>query len=477
LDETHSGVVVFADEVAAVLQTLPARAHYADDLARARHCVLDWLGCTLAGSASEPSVRTRAALLSGTSIPPASPSTVVGTSARAGARDAALLNGAAAHALDFDDGHAWMGAHPSAPIVSAAAALAEAVDARGDKLLAAVVAGVHAGTMLSLALGHGHYVVGWHPTGTVGAVAAAAACAAILDLGVAETAVALNHAAAQAAGARIVFGSMAKPLNAGNAAANGVQATLLAQAGVTVTSDVVDGAQGVAAIYGGDWDPGRFDAITGGASTMADVRFKVHACCGATHPTINALLDLRSRGDLVPDEVVGVEVAISDQVRSMCRHDRPQDGLQAKFSLTHAAALVLAGRSTAVTGFTDAMVADPAIERFRRLVSVEAEGDRSGMDTEVRVQLRGGGALVGRSGSRAPTPGPEESRALEAKFRALAAPVVGTERAEEILAAARGMGPAGGPVADLLGLTATTVGRGRDPLSESWILESRARAR
>jgi 2-methylcitrate dehydratase PrpD len=193
----------------------------------------------------------------------------VGTGARAGARDAALLNGAAAHALDFDDGHAWMGAHPSAPIVSAAAALAEAVDARGDKLLAAVVAGVHAGTMLSLALGHGHYVVGWHPTGTVGAVAAAAACAAILDLGVAETAVALNHAAAQAAGARIVFGSMAKPLNAGNAAANAVQATLLAQAGVTVTSDVVDGAQGVAAIYGGDWDPGRFDAITGGASAMA----------------------------------------------------------------------------------------------------------------------------------------------------------------------------------------------------------------
>ena len=102
---------------------------------------------------------------------------MIGAPARVPARTAALLNGAAGHALDFDDTHTRMSGHPTAPVLPAALALAELLDASGAQLLTALIVGIEVESRITPLLGPAHYDTGWHATGTVGTIGAAAACA------------------------------------------------------------------------------------------------------------------------------------------------------------------------------------------------------------------------------------------------------------------------------------------------------------
>jgi len=120
-----------------------------DDVATvARQCVLDWFACAIAGSA-EP----LAEILRDEVVDADGPASVIGTDRRTGVRAAALVNGAAGHALDFDDTHTVMGGHPSVPVLPAALALAEELDRTGAELLAAFVAGVEVESRLGAGIG------------------------------------------------------------------------------------------------------------------------------------------------------------------------------------------------------------------------------------------------------------------------------------------------------------------------------------
>ncbi len=136
------------------------------------------------------------------------------------------MNGAAGHALDFDDTHMAMGGHPSAPIIPAILALAETTGASGRDVLEAIVVGVEAECRLGAIIGAQHYVVGFHSTGTIGTFGAAAACAHMLRLDEGGWLCALGLAGTQAAGLKSGFGTMAKPLHAGRAASNGLFSAL-----------------------------------------------------------------------------------------------------------------------------------------------------------------------------------------------------------------------------------------------------------
>src|ERR1700757_3618561 len=151
----------------------------------ARVAILDTVGCTLAG-ASEPCARIAARVNASSG-----PSLVFGTTQRVAPLDAALINGAAAHALDFDDCSNTLGGHPSAPILPALFALAETHAVSGQAFIAAYVAGWETETRIARGVNFHHYEKGWHPTATLGVLGAAAAAARLLELTEAQIATAL----------------------------------------------------------------------------------------------------------------------------------------------------------------------------------------------------------------------------------------------------------------------------------------------
>jgi len=206
----------------------------------AARAFLDTVGVILAGVPEEASriVRDVVAEEHGAGA------TVIGTTMLASPSNAALANGTAAHALDFDDMCFVSLAHPSAPLVPACIAAAEPVAASGRAVLDAYFIGFEIEARLGRVMNPRHYERGWHCTSTLGTIGAAAACGRLLGLDASAAARALAIAASEASGLKENFGTMVKPLHAGLAARNGVLAALLAKRGMTASAQALDGAQG-----------------------------------------------------------------------------------------------------------------------------------------------------------------------------------------------------------------------------------------
>src|SRR5262245_7660001 len=184
----------------------------------AQQCVLDYLACTLAGAKEELTEILLAEMRVAGGTPAA---TVIGHTDRLPVLSASLVNGAASHALDFDDVNMAMTGHPSVVLLSALLPLAEEHGSAARDVLAAFVAGYELQCRLGLLLAPGHYnALGFHATGTLGSFGAAAACAHLLELEAEQFATALGVAGTQAAGLKSMFGTMCKPLHAGKAAQN-----------------------------------------------------------------------------------------------------------------------------------------------------------------------------------------------------------------------------------------------------------------
>src|SRR5581483_11836661 len=193
--------------------------------AAAANAFVDTIGVTLAGASEPVSVAVQQTI----AADGGGPCRVIGTSLTASATNAALANGTAAHAHDYDDMCFVSLAHPSAPLVSAALAAAEACDASGSRLLDAYVVGFEIEGRLGRAMNPRHYQRGWHCTSTIGTIGAAAAVARLFGLDRAQTAHALAIAASEASGLKENFGTMVKPLHGGLAARNAIFAGQLAR--------------------------------------------------------------------------------------------------------------------------------------------------------------------------------------------------------------------------------------------------------
>jgi 2-methylcitrate dehydratase PrpD len=222
------------------------------------HCVLDWLGCALAGSVEPLSQILLREIVPGEH----GEATLIGRPERATLLTAALVNGAMSHALDFDDTHWMMNGHPSAPVLPAALTLAERDDLDGAAFLSAVIAGIEFECRLGALIGGPHYAAGFHATGTLGTFGAAAAASHLLGLDREQWCHAIGLAGTQAAGLKSGFGTMAKPLHAGRAASNGLAAALLARGGFTSNSAIIETTQGFAATHaGGPIDADRLSRV------------------------------------------------------------------------------------------------------------------------------------------------------------------------------------------------------------------------
>jgi 2-methylcitrate dehydratase PrpD len=349
----------------------------------ARHALLDWFGVTL-GAGDEP-----AALILLDTLPPddGGAATIVGKSVRYAPVQAALINGTASHALDFDDVDTTFLGHASVAILPAALALAEQIDATVGDLIAAYVAGYETVCRIAVAIGPQPYMSGFHQTGTVGTFGAAAATANLLRLDRAKTATAYAIAATQAAGLRCNFGTMAKPLHAGKACENGLLATLLAARGFTANPTAIEADQGFAALSGGTCDRDAALAEPPSGWYVRDNLFKYHASCFWTHSMLEGVGELVAAGSFAAADVERVDLHVSDLELGAAAIPSPATALEVKFSLAHLAAMALHGRTTSVIADSDAT--DAELIATRAKVNLVGDGT-AGTPTRVEVTHAGG---------------------------------------------------------------------------------------
>ena len=353
----------------------------------AKQCLLDWLGVTLAG-ASEPLVKILKAQAKEDGG--ALAAVLIGGGGRTSMGQAALVNGSAGHALDFDDVLGVMTGHPTAPVAPAVLALADGRHKGGRDVMTGLVAGIEVEARIGRVLGPSHYARGWHATGTVGAFGAAAAASNMLGLDAEATALALGIAGTQAAGLKSMFGTMCKPLHAGKAAQNGLLAALLASRGFTSRGDVFDCIQGFADTQTDTFrpealleEPERFHII--------DTLFKYHPACYGVHATVEACRRIAANGAFDAGAVERIEVRVPEKALRMCNIPRPTTGLEAKFSLAYNAGLGLAGRATgALETYFDGNLDHEDVNALCAKVSVEGSDTLASFASEVVVHQTDG---------------------------------------------------------------------------------------
>ncbi|HTU01474.1 MAG TPA: MmgE/PrpD family protein, partial [Candidatus Sulfotelmatobacter sp.] len=317
---------------------------------------------------------------------------------------AALALGALAHALDFDDIHPALLGHPSAVLVPVILSLGPAARATGEQALGAYVAGAELVAHLGRAVAPLQYRRGWHTTATIGVLGAAATAARLLRLPAPAAAHALGLAASTAAGLRANFGSHAKPLHAGQAAAHGVTAALLAGKGLGAAPEALEGPLGYLTALAGDMTAAaRVPDSLGSRWELVEpgLQIKLYACCGGAHRPIDGLLDLVREQGLRPEAVEEVRVLTDPVVPTLLVYPAPATVAEARFSLQYCLAAVLADGALSLEHFTPDALARPDLRALGRRIRMEvnpALADHKGelAFAEVEVRTRDGARLTQR---------------------------------------------------------------------------------
>ncbi|GAA5236893.1 MmgE/PrpD family protein [Verticiella sediminum] len=327
----------------------------------------DCFATLVAGRHSEP-----ARILHATLDPPAGESRLFVDQGTARAPEAAWLNATAAHALDYDD--AAQKGHLSVVLVPAILAEADACGADGKAMASAYAAGYETWAELlwrEADLYHNH---SWHPTGVLGPLAAAMACASLRGLDAERTAAALSIAASQSAGLIANFGSMTKPYHAGRAAHAGVLAARLAERGMTASPDALEHPKG---LMQGLSPRGRVDVAAPARIgrewrlSRDGVNVKKYPTCFASHRAVDGMLALLGERDWPAERIARVVVSISRRNKSTLRFERPDDTMQAKFSMQFAMAAAALARRCSLLELTDDFVRRDDVRAFMARVQVE----------------------------------------------------------------------------------------------------------
>lgn len=424
-------------DVTAILAKKAGQCRFEDipqeSLEVARQCILDWFGVTL-GAINEPLVeilRAQAQEEGGNEQ-----ATIFGQQKKGTTHQAALVNGAAGHALDYDDVNMAMHGHPTVPVFPAVLALAEQNGASGQELMTAFVAGYETECHIGDLVGVGHYEKGFHATATLDTFGAAAGCAKLMRLNAEETARAFGIAGTQAAGLKSMFGTMCKPLHAGKAAANGLLAVKLAARGFSSCEQILDTNQGFAHALSDACHREAALVDPAGGFHLRNNLFKYHAACYQTHASMEALRALKQEHQLTVNDIASITIITDPGVLTVCNIENPKTGLAIKFSLRHTAALTLMEEDTgAISTYSDANAVREDLVALRDKVRVDPQGDQRRACT-VRVALTNGSQLTESYDAGIPaTDVVAQGERVKAKFRSLASPVLGTEKSAALLEA------------------------------------------
>lgn len=293
---------------------------------------------------------------------------------RARMLDAALVNGTAAHALDYDD--AAQKSHISTMVVPAILAQADVLGSSGQDMATAYVAGYEVFAELIRREQDIMHNYSWHPTGAFGAIACAAAGAVLRRLDARQAAHALAIAASHVGGLIANFGSDTKPLHAGRGAHDGLFSAAAAQQGFTGATDALEHPKGLLTAVSPRRNVDLDSPSEAGQVwkiTRDGLNIKKYPACFCGHRALDGLLDLVEAHDLQPGQVSRITVRISPRNRATLRYDLPQTGLQAKFSMQFAMAAALHARRAGLLEFSDAFVRRPEIQEAMARVVVETE--------------------------------------------------------------------------------------------------------
>jgi 2-methylcitrate dehydratase PrpD len=385
------------------IETIAAWSHSASafsPLARRRavEAIADTIGCMVAGRDDVSTQSVRCAVAG--QIAAAGESPVIG-GGRAPATIAALVNGTAAHALDYDDNFYPAISHASAVLVPALLAAAAPLHIGGRALVDAYLVGLEAQAAVGLGVNPSHYTVGWHSTSTCGAIGTAAGVSRLMGLDADATGRAMSIAVSTASGIKGQFGTPAKPFHAGMAARNAVEAAAFGDAGLTGRLDILEVAQGFRDLFGGP-DAVGWDAMTLGQPLAIEshgVIPKRHPCCGSTHYVVDMVLDLRARHGFTADDVASLDCLVGIANARNLSYADPRDEMQARFSMHYCVALALSQDRIKLADFTLAQIARPDIRRLLTLTTMTARSReeelaaRGRLPHEVVIRLKNGSEL------------------------------------------------------------------------------------
>jgi 2-methylcitrate dehydratase PrpD len=301
-------------------------------------------------------------------------------------------------------------------------------------LLQAFLLGVEAACRVGRAVMPSHYDMGWHATGTAGAIGAGAAAARLLGLDAERTAWAIGLAATQPVGLRVHFGSMTKSFHPGRAAQNGLLAALLAAEGFDAAPDAVEGRRGFAEVLAAGFVPEHITEGLGERWEIMGNTYKPFACGLVVHPVIDLCIRLRAEPGFSAEGIERVRLRVHPLVMDLTGKTEPMSGLEGKFSVFHAAAAALLDGAGGEAEFSDARVRDADVVALRRRVEAAVDETCRRTEAEVVVEMRGGHEL--RASTATPLgslANPMSDDALSAKFLGLAEPVLGGETAARLL--------------------------------------------
>ena len=403
-----ASIVDFIDS--ASLAGFPAEA-----VAIAKRCIIDGLGVMLAGSTQEAGhilsayMRETDGRAEATAFGPAA--------FRTGAASAALVNGTSGHALDWDDTQLATTAdrifglltHPTVPPLAAALAVGERQRVSGVEFLEAFLTGFEVECKIADAIHPSHYKKGFHSSGTAGTFGAAVAAAKLMRLDAGKTGHALAIAASMAAGIRVSFGTMTKPLHVGRAAQNGVVAAELAARGFTGGKDALDPPWGFLQVFshGDGFDADRIVGKLGDphAIVRPGVSIKPYPCGVLGHPTMDAMRRLVIAHDVKPERIAAIRVRAGSNILNPLRYAIANTELEAKFCPAFMVSAIALRRKAGIQEFNDAFVQSAPVQEMMRRVErvldadIEAKGWEKIRST-VEVDLIDGPTLVEHADER-----------------------------------------------------------------------------
>jgi len=424
-------------------------------LERAGVALLDWTGVTLA-AAGDPDMQPLLEATAPFAGPPQA--TLLGLGEKTDAVRAALVNGFTSHLLDFDDvDMEWVG-HPSVTVLPAVLAAAEWLNASGRDLLESFVIGLQVQNRIGRALMPDHYKRGHHSTATIGPFGAVAGVGRLLRLDRSQMVHALGIAGTQAAGLRMMFGSMCKPLHPGRAAANGLMAAMLAREGFTAQEAVIEAPAGFAAVLSNDFHPERAVHDLTSEWAVDAIEFKDYPSCRSTHGLIDITLAARPSLEKRLEAVEFLDFTINDLAAHIAKVEHPRTALEAKFSQHYCGAVALLDGEVGIGHFVDQRLEDPAVKALMRKVRVRGDSTLSYGAARLRATFLTGDPLDFSAEARDERDLDVLRQRLERKFNQL-------------------VGRNGGSGPEAEGLAGAILAVGEAPSVRSWIDETLAQLR
>lgn len=367
----------------------------------AKKAFLDCLGVAIAGALAPAGKIIRDFVKESDAKPV---STVIGGGFRTSPDLAALANGTMAHALDYDDGGALpIPFHPSVPVLPVVLSLGEQQKSHGNDVLLAYIVGMEVETKIAAIVPTSHFTHGWHPTATIGTLGATAAAAKLLKLNAVESEVALGIAASLAGGIRLNFGTMTKPLHAGNASRNGIVAAFLAKKRFSSAPNALEAHGGFLDVFTEKWrDSQKTKGFKVGEPfhfAYPGVAMKKYPSCRGTHASIGALSEILKKQRPVPQEIDYVDCTLSSLSEGDNNLSRPhaRTSEEGKFSIEHCLSVLLLDGEIGLSQFSLERILDPVVDEMRQKIQVRSCIDllpenerRSNLAARITVRLRNG---------------------------------------------------------------------------------------